>query len=195
MWQFQQAIDGISEACRALKVPITGGNVSFYNDTLGKSIDPTPVLGVLGLLEDAAHLVTTGFRNEGDVIVLLDGLNEDVAGDAAKADSKASARTAAALREFFFVRIRTHSCRHRGQRAAADRFSRRIATHRNSGSPGRAKSLLSSAHDLSDGGLAVSSWRNVASPAKASPLRMSRSMPASPRRRWTSSASAALALW
>jgi phosphoribosylformylglycinamidine synthase II len=59
MWQFSEAIDGISEACRALAIPITGGNVSFYNDTLGKSIDPTPVLGVLGLLEDASRVMVT----------------------------------------------------------------------------------------------------------------------------------------
>src|SRR5258707_1391379 len=52
MWQFSQAIDGIGEACTALGTPITGGNVSFYNETLGKSIYPTPVIGVLGILED-----------------------------------------------------------------------------------------------------------------------------------------------
>ena len=73
MWQFSEAIDGIAEACRALKIPITGGNVSFYNDTLGQSIDPTPILGVLGLIEDASRVVTMAFRAEGDAIVLLDG--------------------------------------------------------------------------------------------------------------------------
>jgi phosphoribosylformylglycinamidine synthase subunit PurL len=72
MWQFSEAIDGVAEACRALAVPITGGNVSFYNETLGKPIYPTPVLGVLGLLEDAESAVGSGFRNEGDLIVLLD---------------------------------------------------------------------------------------------------------------------------
>ena len=49
MWQFSEAIDGIAEACTALDIPITGGNVSFYNETLGKAIYPTPVLGVLGI--------------------------------------------------------------------------------------------------------------------------------------------------
>ncbi len=73
MWQFTEAIDGISEACTALDTPITGGNVSFYNETLGKSIYPTPVLGVLGLMEDAECAVASGFRNEGDAILLLDG--------------------------------------------------------------------------------------------------------------------------
>ncbi|MGD0955884.1 MAG: phosphoribosylformylglycinamidine synthase subunit PurL [Candidatus Acidiferrales bacterium] len=72
MWQFTEAIDGIAEACRALETPITGGNVSFYNETLGKPIYPTPILGVLGLLEDADCALGSAFRNEGDVIVLLD---------------------------------------------------------------------------------------------------------------------------
>jgi phosphoribosylformylglycinamidine synthase subunit PurL len=72
-WQFSQAIDGISEACTVLGTPITGGNVSFYNETLGKSIYPTPVIGMLGLLEDADKLLKVAFRNEGDVILLLDG--------------------------------------------------------------------------------------------------------------------------
>jgi phosphoribosylformylglycinamidine synthase len=76
MWQFTEAIDGISEACRALDTPITGGNVSFYNETLGKAIYPTPVLGVLGLIEDADFAVASGFQHDGDLIVLLDGAVE-----------------------------------------------------------------------------------------------------------------------
>src|ERR1700722_10436895 len=77
MWQFSEAIDGIAEACRVLETPITGGNVSFYNETLGKPIYPTPVLGVLGLLEDADNALGSGFRQEGDVIVLLDGASSE----------------------------------------------------------------------------------------------------------------------
>ncbi len=72
MWQFSEAIDGIAEACRVLETPITGGNVSFYNETLGRPIYPTPVLGVLGVLEDGECALGSGFRNEGDVIVMLD---------------------------------------------------------------------------------------------------------------------------
>jgi phosphoribosylformylglycinamidine synthase subunit PurL len=72
MWEFTEAIDGITEACKALETPITGGNVSFYNETLGRPIYPTPVLGVLGLMEDAECALGSGFRNEGDEIVLLD---------------------------------------------------------------------------------------------------------------------------
>jgi len=73
MWQFTEAIEGIAEACRVLDTPITGGNVSFYNETLGKPIYPTPILGVLGLLEDADCAVDSAFKSEGDAIVLLDG--------------------------------------------------------------------------------------------------------------------------
>jgi phosphoribosylformylglycinamidine synthase len=73
MWQFSEAVDGISEACTTLGIPITGGNVSFYNETLGQGIYPTPVLGVLGLIEDADRALGMAFRAVGDAIVLLDG--------------------------------------------------------------------------------------------------------------------------
>ncbi len=73
MWQFSQAIDGLGEACIALNTPITGGNVSFYNETLGKSIYPTPTIGILGILEDASKVQKIAFRNEGDVILFLNG--------------------------------------------------------------------------------------------------------------------------
>lgn len=73
MWQFSEVIDGLAEACNALGTPITGGNVSFYNETLGHSIYPTPVIGVLGILDDVSRLLKIAFRNAGDVIVLLDG--------------------------------------------------------------------------------------------------------------------------
>jgi phosphoribosylformylglycinamidine synthase II len=78
MWQFSQAIDGIGEACTALGTPITGGNVSFYNETLGKSIYPTPVIGVLGVIEDISHILKITFREEGDLILLLDGVGATV---------------------------------------------------------------------------------------------------------------------
>src|SRR5258708_10174158 len=73
MWQFSETIDGIAEACTALNTPITGGNVSFYNETLGKSIYPTPVIGVLGVIEDASHVQKIAFRQEGHTIVRPDG--------------------------------------------------------------------------------------------------------------------------
>jgi phosphoribosylformylglycinamidine synthase subunit PurL len=80
MGQFSEAVDGIAEACRILQIPITGGNVSFYNETLGRAIYPTPILGVLGLIEDAGRALGSGFRNEGDAIVLLDASGKFSAG-------------------------------------------------------------------------------------------------------------------
>src|SRR5215831_3897328 len=71
MWQFAQAVEGIGEACRALDTPITGGNVSLYNETDGKAIYPTPIIGVVGLVEDANRVVSRSFKSEGDTIVLL----------------------------------------------------------------------------------------------------------------------------
>ena len=71
MWQFAQAVEGIGEACRALAIPITGGNVSLYNETDGKAIYPTPIIGVVGLLEHADRVLTARFQRSGDAIVLL----------------------------------------------------------------------------------------------------------------------------
>jgi phosphoribosylformylglycinamidine synthase len=71
MWQFERAVAGIGEACRALDVPITGGNVSLYNETDGKAIYPTPTIGVVGLLEHADRVLARRFRESGDAIVLL----------------------------------------------------------------------------------------------------------------------------
>jgi phosphoribosylformylglycinamidine synthase len=71
MWQFAKAVEGMGEACRALGIPITGGNVSLYNETDGRGVLPTPVLGVVGLLENADRVVTRAFHAAGDVVVLL----------------------------------------------------------------------------------------------------------------------------
>jgi phosphoribosylformylglycinamidine synthase len=71
MWQFGQAVEGIGEACRALGVPITGGNVSLYNETDGSAIYPTPVIGIVGLLEHADRVLTRCFKDSGDVIILI----------------------------------------------------------------------------------------------------------------------------
>jgi len=77
MWQFAQAVEGIGAACRALGVPITGGNVSLYNETDGNAIYPTPVIGVVGLLEHADRVISGRFKESGDVVVLLgDGRGE-----------------------------------------------------------------------------------------------------------------------
>jgi phosphoribosylformylglycinamidine synthase len=71
MWQFAQAVAGLGEACRALDVPITGGNVSLYNETDGKAIYPTPTVGIVGLLEHVDCVLTRRFSRAGDVIVLF----------------------------------------------------------------------------------------------------------------------------
>ena len=71
MWQFSQTIDGITKACEELEIPITGGNVSFYNETLGEGIYPTPVLGVVGILDDVQKVVKMPFAQVGRTIVLL----------------------------------------------------------------------------------------------------------------------------
>jgi phosphoribosylformylglycinamidine synthase len=71
MWQFAEAVDGIAAACRVLGIPVVGGNVSFYNETLGQAILPTPIVGVAGLLEHAERRTTQWFKEPGDLIVLL----------------------------------------------------------------------------------------------------------------------------
>jgi phosphoribosylformylglycinamidine synthase len=71
MWAFSETIDGMAEACSALGTPVTGGNVSFYNETEGRGIYPTPVIGMLGLIEEARHTTTQWFKGAGDVILLL----------------------------------------------------------------------------------------------------------------------------
>ena len=82
MWQFSQTIDGITKACEELEVPITGGNVSFYNETLGEGIYPTPVLGVVGILEDVSKATFPHFREAERSIVLLRGSEPGDAVDA-----------------------------------------------------------------------------------------------------------------
>jgi phosphoribosylformylglycinamidine synthase len=71
MWQFSKVIDGITKACEELDVPITGGNVSFYNETLGEGIYPTPVIGIVGILEDVRKAVFPYFREPGRAVILL----------------------------------------------------------------------------------------------------------------------------
>jgi phosphoribosylformylglycinamidine synthase II len=82
MWQFARAVEGIGVACRALDIPITGGNVSLYNETDGKGILPTPVLGVVGLIEDATKVTSRVFRSEGDSIMLLGETWDELGGSA-----------------------------------------------------------------------------------------------------------------
>lgn len=79
MWAFSEVIDGMKEACEAFETPVISGNVSFYNETDGKGILPTPTIGMVGLLEDVHKLITQGFKKEGDLIAILGETKDDLA--------------------------------------------------------------------------------------------------------------------
>ncbi|HKE35749.1 MAG TPA: phosphoribosylformylglycinamidine synthase subunit PurL [Candidatus Acidoferrum sp.] len=194
MWQFSEAIDGIAEACTALGTPITGGNVSFYNETLGKSIYPTPVIGVLGILDDPSRVLKIAFRSPGDLIILLDGF---AAGNVAAGFRPAARNSSAGARHDLpssnsLVGAQAAAA-HPGNQASghsersqesrlgpsvslarefsSSEYSKTIAAIVAGQPPGidlpaekhlidclvalASESVLDSAHDLSDGGLAV----------------------------------------
>ena len=79
-WQFAQAIAGMGEACRHFDTPVTGGNVSFYNESPETAVYPTPTIGMVGLVEDLKHITTSYFKDEGDVIYLLGEDKEELGG-------------------------------------------------------------------------------------------------------------------
>jgi phosphoribosylformylglycinamidine synthase len=122
MWSFSEVIDGMAEACRAFETPVVSGNVSFYNETEGRGILPTPVIGMVGLIEDVRRAVLPGFKKEGDVIALL-GITQD---DLFAASGKVPALD----------------------------LDREVAVQKACLAAAEA-GLLLSAHDCSDGGLAV----------------------------------------
>jgi phosphoribosylformylglycinamidine synthase len=133
MWQFEQAVHGLADGCAALGIPVTGGNVSFYNQTGTTAIHPTPVIGVLGVIDNVARRIPTGFRAEGDVVVLLGETHDELDGG-----------------EWAHA---THN--HLGGRppkvdlAAERRLAELLAAE-----AVRPDASITSAHDLSDGGLA-----------------------------------------
>jgi phosphoribosylformylglycinamidine synthase subunit PurL len=132
MWQFAELTRGLADGCRALRLPVTGGNVSFYNSTGDVPINPTPVIGVLGVLADVGRRTPIGFRAGGDAVYLLGETRADFGGS-----------------EWAWV---VH--RHLGGRppgpdfAAEQRLAALCADAAEHG-------LLSAAHDVSDGGLGV----------------------------------------
>jgi len=132
MWQFSETVDGIAEACLAMGTPVTGGNVSFYNETEGRGIFPTPVIGMVGIMEDVRHVTTQWFRREGDAIILLGETLDDLGGSEylLAHTGQVSGRPPALCLE--------------RERAANDLCLKVI----NAG-------LIESAHDCSDGGLAI----------------------------------------
>lgn len=80
MWQFSMAIEGISDACKKFSTPVVSGNVSFYNETKGVAIYPTPTIGAVGLLENIENRMTSYFKEEGDWVILLGATGEDLGG-------------------------------------------------------------------------------------------------------------------
>jgi phosphoribosylformylglycinamidine synthase len=133
MWRFARAIDGLAAACTALDAPVVSGNVSLYNETDGKAILPTPTVAVVGQLEDPEHRLGLGFSNEGDLIAHLGRPSRGVLGGSEWLVQRTGSVTGAPVGIDL------------GDEAALQRAVLALA---------RAK-LLSSAHDVSDGGFAV----------------------------------------
>jgi phosphoribosylformylglycinamidine synthase len=131
MWSFAEAVEGIAEACRALRTPVTGGNVSFYNETLGATVYPTPVIGMVGLLEDVSRHLTQWFKEEGDVIVLLGSPLEDLSGSEYLSSVHGIVRGRPTID------------------LEAERFVQELILKANG------EGILKNAHDVSDGGLVV----------------------------------------
>ncbi len=131
MWQFAEATRGLADGCRALATPVTGGNVSFYNSTAGTAINPTPVIGVLGLLDDVARRTPMGFQSEGESVLLLGETRDELGGS-----------------EWAWAEHR-----HLGGRPPVVDLEREQVLGEVLVSGSR-DGMLSSAHDLSDGGLA-----------------------------------------
>jgi phosphoribosylformylglycinamidine synthase subunit PurL len=142
MWQFIEAIDGLTVACNELGTPITGGNVSFYNETLGKSIYPTPVIGILGIIEDASRVVKIGFREVGDVILLLDGAAANHVSEIEAAREFSSSEYSKAIGGIVAGEPPAIDL------AAEKRLQELMVAL-------AAEGLVQSAHDISDGGIAV----------------------------------------
>jgi phosphoribosylformylglycinamidine synthase II len=131
-WQLRECVEGLAEACRIFDTPVTGGNVSLYNQNPGGAIDPTPTVGMVGLIEEARHITTQHFKAEGDAIILLGGLGDELGGS-----------------QFLNVIHRKRA----GQPPRVD-FKREVALHE--ALRGLIRSgLVKSAHDCSEGGLAV----------------------------------------
>jgi phosphoribosylformylglycinamidine (FGAM) synthase-like enzyme len=133
MWAFSEVIDGIAEACKAFDTPVISGNVSFYNETEGRGILPTPVIGMVGLIDDVRKAIQPGFKNVGDCIALLGATRDDlsISEYAAVIETSGNDGRVPVLDLKAELAVQT-AC----LRAAA-------------------AGLLRSAHDCSDGGLAV----------------------------------------
>jgi phosphoribosylformylglycinamidine synthase len=141
MWQFSQVVDGIARACDALATPITGGNVSFYNETLGEGIYPTPIVGVVGILEDISRLMKPHFRAAGRDLILLRGAEP---GDLT--DAQAEFGSSEYAKEVLGALWGFPPALELEQEAALQKCLLELIR----------AGLVESAHDCSEGGLAVS---------------------------------------
>ena len=131
-FQFSEAVKGMGEACRALNTPVTGGNVSFYNENPGGAVYPTPVVGMVGLIDNVDQAVGSTFRRSGDSIILLGHHAAELGG------------SEYLVRIHSLVAGRPPQCDLSRERQLIDALLECSSS-----------SLLSSAHDCSDGGLAV----------------------------------------
>ncbi len=131
MWEFKEVVEGMAEACKFFGIPITGGNVSFYNETTGKSIHPTPVFGLVGIIDEIQNVITPCFK-EGKIIALVGDLRNEIGGseylnvllgDTAGKCPEVNLSKELNLHKFMLEAIK--------------------------------KGLIKSAHDISEGGLAV----------------------------------------
>ena len=138
MWSFSEVIDGMAEACRAFETPVVSGNVSFYNETEGRGILPTPVIGMVGLMEDVRRVITPGFKKAGDVIALL-GTTEDDLANSEYAVTVGGATSAEIVASGNVPKLDLE------RELAVQRACLEAAEN----------GLLASAHDCADGGLAV----------------------------------------
>jgi phosphoribosylformylglycinamidine synthase II len=87
-WQLREAVEGIAEACRAFGTPVTGGNVSLYNESPAGVVDPTPTIGMVGLIDEEEHITTQWFKNEGNVIILVGEIAGTIAAGADRGGEK-----------------------------------------------------------------------------------------------------------
>ncbi len=138
MWSFSEVIDGLAEACAAFNTPVVSGNVSFYNETEGRGILPTPVIGMVGLIDDVRKVIQPGFKQVGDLIALLGTTRDDLS------VSEYKAVLEGATTEQFIASGKTPQLDLELEKAVQSACLRAAEA-----------GLLRSAHDCSDGGLAV----------------------------------------
>ena len=132
MWQFRQAVAGLAKACKQFRTPVTGGNVSFYNETKGQPVYPTPIIGMVGLIDDIEYHCTQWFKREGDVIILLGREEPELGGSEYLRFIHGKVAGRPPHLDFKLERAVQNACR-----------------------TGIRRGLIRSAHDVSDGGLAV----------------------------------------